>query len=272
MSESKKILQKNCTLPYKILKSLNCVSYNRCKDIRNIVNINKQLLNYYIRNLDNEGFVTKVFHGAYKITSLGKKILEELEKKQSKQMIRLENMRYKYPVYSGVGNMLNRMSWSETNLKNVKVYHGKFKGYSLRLFVGRNHSIEITCKHEYGTNLHEIMWDSRNDIEGIMLEFSDKYNVKLGKGKQSMKPDIAIPSKLAKSLLKATGTSQIKSSKMVLNQSKGRDVDLETHDVESAKLVLELPYMIEKISKQMDEIKDSSHKYVYHTGLTPMFL
>lgn len=258
MSKSKKLLQKNYTLPYKILKSLNFVSYYRCKDMCDIVNIDKQLLNYYLKKLKQDDFVRTIFHGSYQITESGKNFLEQLVNKQNKKMIRLENMRYKYPIYSDVNKLLESLSWKKSSLNNLDVYYVKFNEYSLRMFVGKNISIEITCKHWHGTDMHQIMWESRDDIEKTMNEFSDKFDVKLGKCESSMRPDFAIPSKMSESILKSCGLSQLKSDSTVLNKSKDRGYDYETHDIESAQLVLELPYMIEKMSKEIQEIKKYS--------------
>ncbi len=272
MSKSKKVLQKNCTLSYRILKSLYFVSYYRCKDMCNIVNIEKQLLNYHLKKLDEDGFVRKVFHGSYEITESGKNFLGQLEKNHKKKLIRLENMRYKYPIYSDVNELLESLSWKKTSMNNLDVYYVQFKGYSLRMFVGKNTSIEITCKHWYGTDIHQIMWESRDDIKKIMNEFCDKFDVKLGRSETSMRPDIAIPSKIAESILKSYGLSQLKSDSAVLNKSDGRDYDWETHDIDSAKLVLELPFMIEKMSKQMQEFEKYSRNTMIGSGIqSPMF-
>jgi len=258
LSNSKKLLQKNYTLPYTILKCLNFVSYYRCKDMCNVVKTDKQLLNYYLKKLETEDFVRKIFHGSYQITESGKNFLEQLEKKHSKQMIRLENMRYKYPIYSDIHELLESLPWKKSSIKHVDIFYVKFNEYSIRMFVAKNTSIEITCKHWHGSDIYQIMWQARDDIEKIMYEFCDKFNVKLGKCEPSMRPDFAIPSKISESILKSCGLSQLQSDSAVLNKSKDRGYDYETHDIESAQLVLELPYMIQQMSKEIQEIKKYS--------------
>jgi DNA-binding PadR family transcriptional regulator len=255
LSKSKNFLQKNCTFTYRLLNCLNWDGYYRSKELSDILKVGKQLLRYYLKKYEKEKFIVKVFRGSYKITESGKKFLRELDELNKKDSIRLENMRYKFPINYGVKNIIEEFKWEKkTNMKNVTFYHGVFEGYTIRLFYGKNPSIEISCKQWYGTNIHQIMWESRDDVEIVMSRLGEKYGLGLGKSQPSMKPDFAIPSKLSESILKSYNLSQLKSSKMVLNKSDGRNYDWETHDIESAQLVLDLPYSVTRIERKLDEL------------------
>lgn len=254
MSKSKKPVLKSFTLTHRVLRLLNHNRYDLCNQMCDSLRITKQSLNYHLKKLEKEEFVIKIFHGAYQITKSGKSFLEQLEDK--KKLIRLENMRYKYKIHGGMENILEGLEWKEHKIRNNNVYHSKFKGYSLRMFDCKEPFIEITCKHWYGKNIHEIMWNARNDVEIIMYELRDKFDLGLGIGEESMKPDFAMPSKLAGQILDSIGASQVKSSKYVLNRSKGRNSDWEAHDIESAQLVLDIPFMIKQMNEQLQNISD----------------
>ena len=273
MENRKKSLPKNCTYPIAILRRLY-FQYYTLSELYNLLGMTKQHLSYYLKKFKNEGFVIQPYPGAYGITESGKNFFEQLMENNRKNLIRLENMRYKFPIYSNLNLLLEFLNWKQTKLKNVNVYHGEFEGYSLRIFAGKKPSVEITCQHYHGTNNYQIMWEAKDDIEKIMMKFSEKFDVKMGPPEPSMEPDFALPSKLSEDILMAYGASQLKSDSVTLNKSRGRGYDWETHSIDSSQLVLNLPNMIEKMSFQIEEIKENSKDkmLINNTMAIPMFI
>ena len=232
--------------------------YEICKKLL----ISKQRVNYWLKKFKKEGWVTCPFHGYYEITNSGKTILYTYEQQFNKNLVRLENMRYTYPIIQGVDSLIKERRWDKQQpMKNgVVIYHTKEHGLTVRVIVASNNPcMEITCKQILGTDIYEIMHDARNWVDYIAKIFQKDYSIRLGLPKASMKPEWAIPSEFAKVLLNKTNSSQISTSNGVINKSKGRGYDIETRDIRLANKLFNLPYVVDDIALQLKQLRVASN-------------
>lgn len=257
-SISKNILQKNFTLPRRILSSL--FSYPQLNySLWNDLDITKQNLNYWINKLKKEGLIERPFHGFCQITEPGKKLIGGFEKDKNKSLVRLENMRFKYPIWRGVNTIISKLQNHKTQQLNndVTVHHGTLNGFTARIFSSStNPSIEITCEQKLGYDIYEMLYEARTDIEKMLLDVNNSQDIRLGVPESSMEPEWAISSPLAETVLSKTCSSQIRTSKGTINRSKGRNADLETRDIRLAQDIFQMPEWIKGISLNVEELKD----------------
>lgn len=249
-SQSKKSLLENCTLAYKITTMIGKQSLkNICKTLE----IDKQRLNYWIGKLVKSGIIERYGRGNYRLAETSKEILGELKLESRKEQIRLENMRYDITIFEGFDHLISTLKWDKIQpLNEIKIYHGKFRGYTIRLFSGKTPSMEVTCKQWFGYEPYTIMHYARNDIEWLVHDMEQKYGLKLGRLRQTMKPEFAIPSPLAEGVLTQMGASQIRTPEATFNRSNGRNADFEPKTLQLAHQVVQMPMTIEAIFEQVE--------------------
>lgn len=224
--------------------------------------ISKQRVNYWLQKFKKEGWVECPFHGHYEITDSGKTILDTYKQQFDKNLVRLENMRYTYPIIQGVDSLIKERRWDKKQpMKNgVVIYHTKEQEFTVRVIAASNNPcMEITCKQMLGTDIYELMHEAREWVDYIAEIFQKDYSVKFGLPKASMKPEWAIPSEFAKVLLNKTNSSQIRTPKGVINKSKGRGYDIETRDIRLANKLYNLPYVIDEIAFQVKSLRAASN-------------
>jgi len=257
MKKSKKIVLKPHTLAYSILKTVS--DGDSLYGIRKTFGITKQRARYWLKKFKEEELVYQPFHGFYEATIKGQELLERLGKELDKDLVRLENMRYKFPIHEGLENLIKKARWEKVQeLNNVRVYHTKYEEHSVRLFAGsKNPCLEITCTNRMGIDIYEMMYEARQWVEYIAKQFQDMYGAKLGMSISSMQPEWAIPSPFAEALLTKTCSSQIKTSSGIINRSKGRNADLETRDIRLANKIFNLPYVIDEIKETLAKFKSN---------------
>ncbi len=225
-------------------------------------NISKQRVNYWLRKFKKEGWVTCPFHGHYEVTDSGKTIIDTYEQQFNKNLIRLENMRYSFPIIQGVDSLVKKRRWDkEQPMKNgVVIYHTKQNEMHVRVIAGKNNQcLEITCKQLLGDNIYELMYQAREWVDYVAEHFIEDYSLILGKCKPVMQPEWAIPSEFAKVLLNKTNSSQITTPMGVINKSKGRGYDIETRDIRLANKLFNLPYVIDEIALQVKSLRVASN-------------
>jgi len=254
LSKGKKVTQENFTLPIRILTCLYAYGkYNHT--ISSELRITKQKRNYWLRKLETEGFIERPFHGYSEITESGKKRYRGLEKQQNKSLIRLENMRFKFPIIRG-GNILIRSLQNhkiQTLKNNVTVHHGILNGFTVRIFDStKNPCMEITSKKKLGNNIYELYCEARVDIQKMLIDVNDGNEVSLDLPEPSMKPEWAIPSPMASAILNVTQSSQIRTPKGIFNRSKDRNADWEVTDLGAALKILDMPNAIERIENKVN--------------------
>lgn len=249
---SKNLRYGNCTIPYTILTHLRwgtLSSYSLSKSI----GISKQSLNYWLRKLLKDKLIDRPFHGSYDITDIGKKVLDRFTKLEGKQLVRLENMRFKFPIIKNAVYLQSNFRCKKTSLLNkIPIMNDKIWGYSIRIiFHPTNPTIEITCKHKLGDNSYEMYYEAKQEAIIISEIFANDNKVVLGKPEQAMKPEWAVPSEMAEAMLSVTGSSQIRTSLGIINRSKGRNADLEVRDPRHAIAILEMPLRLERLERMM---------------------
>jgi len=252
-SKSKKFVRKNCTLPYRILFHIVYGHAILPSQLTKYLKISKQRLDYWLKKLQEEHYVEKPYHGIYDITDLGKKVLRGFEKQQGKLLVRLENMRYKFPILKNYDYLINHYPWKKiTKLKNIKIIHTKIWGFTIRIICSHiNPSIEICCQQKLGYDIYEMMYEAKSEVQIIANIIQEKRKVVLGEPEPSMQPEWAIPSPLSEALLSASCSSQIRTPDAVFNRSKNRDADIEVRDPRYALQILEMPKTIRRIENKI---------------------
>ena len=236
--------------------------HNSPKDIINKEGISKSTLYSWLKKLQKERMITKSFQGHYELTVKGADYIDTYEKEDSKNKIRLENMRYKFPIIDGIQVLIKNRRWDkEQPMKNdVMIYHTKEEGLHVRVIAGKNNPcLEITCKPMIGDDIYELMYDARKWVEFVAEFFEKEYSLVLGRVIPVMQPEWAIPSEFAEVLLNKTNSSQISTSNGVINKSKGRGYDIETRDIRLANKLFNLPYAVDEIALQLKSLRVASN-------------
>lgn len=249
---SKKNAFGNCTIPYRILSNLQFVSMS-CSLLSKNLGITKQDLNYWLQKLLDEGLIERPYRGIYDITDIGKKILDRFTVENGKSLVRLENMRFSFPIKKNVSYLLSNFRWKKTSkLNGITILYDKIWGHSIRIICNpSNPTIEITCKQKIGDNIYEMYDEAKDDAKTIAEIFENQTKVVLGEPKPAMKPEWAVPSEMAEALLSVTCSSQIRTSQGIINRSKGRNADLEVRDPRHAVAILEMPLRLERLEKMV---------------------
>jgi len=269
----KKSVQKNCTgtitpIRLDILNTIKLGS-NTAALIQHSLNMSKQRLGYHLRVLIKQNIITRYSKGICDITEYGKDIHATYEKIKNRKLIRLENMRYKAKIYGNPERILQDLQNSKkSDLKNnVIQYHGKISGFSVKLIMSKkSNTFEITCNHVFGTDVYEIMYEARNQIEFKFRGYMKDIELKMGTLEQSMKPEFAIPHKFADIILDMTNASQIRTGGTVYNRSKDRNPDWEEDDIVRAGNVMRMPDDIQEIKKLVQQPR------IVYTGNYPMYI
>ncbi len=262
-NKSKKSLLGKFYLPYSILRQIFPV-YATNYDIYSSLNIYKERLQYWLGKLTTEGLIERKYHGIYYITELGKKILRGYEEAGGKQLIRLENMRYKFPIIKNYDFLINQYHWANVDqLTNMRVIHMKVWGFTVRIFASsKNPQLEICCKQKLGDNIFEMMYEAKLEVELIGKIIERDFKIKLGKPTPSMKPEFAIPHPMAEAILNVTQCSQIRAPRGTFNRSKGRNADWEVTDLRVATKILDMPNAIERIEMKLSSIISNSSPFL----------
>lgn len=256
---SKKVVLEN-HISYRILSETRYLIAPQ--EITKKLNIPKQNINYWLKKFKKEKWVECPFNGHYQITDYGKTVLDTYEQQFNKNLVRLENMRYTYPIIQGIDTLIKKRRWDkEQPMKNdVIIYHTKEENMHVRVIVGKNNPcLEITSKQLLGDNIFEMMYDARRWVDIVAEQFQKDYSLVLGLSQPAMEPEWAIPSEFAKVLLNKTNSSQISTPNGVINKSKGRGYDIETRDIRLANKLFNLPYVIDDIALQLKHLRAASN-------------
>ncbi len=272
MKQSKKTTSKSCKLSYSILRYLKH-DFLMLYEISGHFKIPKQNARYYLKKLEEKGLVLRLSQGFYEITDAGKNYLSTYEENNSKEMIRLENMRFKFPILEGIDNIVNKHNWnSKTPLNNgVLKYEGKFNDWSISVIKSKNSILVVTCPKYHNYNPYRLYYEARRDTEVFAGMIANDYNLKLGDSEEYMKPEFAISSPLAEEILSITNASQIRTAYGVINQSKGRNADIETNYIDLANDIYELPTTIKLLNQKIDGLSNIVSKLCSLSSFYPRF-
>jgi len=273
----KKVKRKNCihTITTVILQLIS-EGYHMPQEMTNTLNMSKQLLNYYLGKIVDEGLLSTYSKGIYNLTNLGKKRHMAYVTEESKNLIRLENMRFKFEIFGGFERLKKYVrNLKKTSLKNgVIQYHGQIKNLTVRLLFSskNNPSLIITAEKREGNNVYKLYYEARQQAEQILVGIMKDPKIKLGQTQHEMKPEWAIPHPFAKAILNGTQSSQIRGEGWVLNQSKGRNEDWEVDNIAQVDKIMNMPNDIELIKESLEYLtqqnivhnKSSSNYSMYH--------
>jgi len=253
----KKVKRKNCihTITTVILQLIS-EGYHMPQEMTNTLNMSKQLLNYYLGKIVDEGLLSTYSKGIYNLTNLGKKRHMAYVTEESKNLIRLENMRFKFEIFGGFERLKKYVrNLKKTSLKNgVIQYHGQIKNLTVRLLFSskNNPSLIITAEKREGNNVYKLYYEARQQAEQILVGIMKDPKIKLGQTQHEMKPEWAIPHPFAKAILNGTQSSQIRGEGWVLNQSKGRNEDWEVDNIAQVDKIMNMPNDIELIKESLE--------------------
>ena len=273
----KKVKRKNCihTITTVILQLIS-EGYHMPQEMTNTLNMSKQLLNYYLGKIVDEGLLSTYSKGIYNLTNLGKKRHMAYVTEESKNLIRLENMRFKFEIFGGFERLKKYVrNLKKTSLKNgVIQYHGQIKNLTVRLLFSskNNPSLIITAEKREGNNVYKLYYEARQQAEQILVGIMKDPKIKLGQTQHEMKPEWAIPHPFAKAILNGTQSSQIRGEGWVLNQSKGRNEDWEVDNIAQVERIMNMPDDIQFIKESLEYLtqqnivhnKSSSNYSMYH--------
>jgi len=252
-SPSKKTLLGKFYLTYKILYFLNeCACMN--SELVKTLQIPKQNLQHWLNELRKQGLIERIAHGLYDITDIGKKTLRGYAGAQNKQLIRLENMHYKFPIIKNYDYLINHYRWPQVrNMNNMQIIDAKVFDFSIQIFASsQNPSLQIYCRQKLGHDIFEMMYEAKREAVFISEIIENNWKVKLGKPEPSMRPEWAIPNPIAEAVLTVTQSSQIRTPKGTFNRSKGRNADWEVTDLGAALKILDMPNAIERIENKVN--------------------
>jgi predicted transcriptional regulator len=251
----KKAKKKNCIRTTAILQLVS-EGYHMPQEMITTMNMSKQLLGYYLRKMIDEGLLSTYSKGIYDLTDLGKKRHMAYVTEESKNLIRLENMRFKFEIFGGFERLKKYVrNLKKTSLKNgVIQYHGQIKNLTVRLLFSskNNPSLIITAEKREGNNVYKLYYEARQQAEQILVGIMKDPKIKLGQTQHEMKPEWAIPHPFAKAILNGTQSSQIRGEGWVLNQSKGRNEDWEVDNIAQVDKIMNMPNDIELIKESLE--------------------
>jgi len=220
----------------------------------------KQNLNHYLKQYEKEGILQKLQKGMYVMTESSKRIYDQYEHYKNKQLVRVENLKVTFVVEEGGEELVKQLISKKRILKNnVTIYHAKLKRHSTRLIVSKNqYKFEITVTNSLGITPQEAFHHAMLEAYGIANFLNQRFDVELSEGYANGKPEIAIPSPIASSLLQTTGASQIRTDKAIMNRSKGRGADWEVYDLQQAQKIVDMPEILSRIEEKIDKIEKNN--------------
>jgi DNA-binding PadR family transcriptional regulator len=215
--------------------------------------ISKEKLNYHLQKMVNDGLIRNYSRGIYDLTESGKKIHLRYAEEDGKRMIRLENMRWKYPISKGGEKVIQYIrNPKRSEINGVTQYHGKINNLSSCLRISKKNSwLEITAEKQIGENNHELYCNARAQIEKVMTRLQKDKEISIEMGQPSMKPEFAIPHPFAHAGLTGNQSSQIRTQFGIINRSIGRNADWEVDSIANVERILNIPNDVEEIKNNL---------------------
>lgn len=224
------------------------------KEMRDILGISKQRLNYWLEKMCDDGILIRLDKGLYRMTESGKKIYDQYERLRGKQLVRIENMHVSYRIVSGVTKFGGALTWKRTGVK--KVWVSTIENHTVRLIKKDGwYEFQVYITKVLGTSPYDAYYHARLEADKVATK-AEWWGVKLSIGWVSFEPEIAIPSPIASALLTITESSHIRTDKGVMNRSKGRIADWEPRDLQQAQKIVDMPDTLERIEDEIRSIKE----------------
>jgi hypothetical protein len=260
MKSSKKLQQIFLDDKYRILSALRYAVTTPAVLREELQIESKQDLNYYLKQYVTEGILHKLQKGMYVMTESSKRIYDQYEHYKNKQLVRVENLKVTFVVEKGGEELVKQLKSKKQILKNnVTIYHANLKRHSTRLIVSKNqYKFEVTITNALGINPNEAYHHAMLEAYGVANYLNQWFVVKLSEPYANGKPEIAIPSPIASSLLQTTGASQIRTDKAIMNRSKGRGADFEVYDLQQAQKIVDMPEILSRIEEKIDKIEKNT--------------
>ena len=252
LAKSKKILPAYFTAIRIIFSELRHGRVHSVKDIQGYTGFSKQLLNYWLPKMCEDGILLKLDRGLYRMTNQGKRIYDQYERLHNKQLVRIENMHVTYHVIGEIAKLFDRLTWKKTGLKNNHVYISQIENHTVRLIkIKGGYNFQVYVTKVLGESPKDAYYHARLEADEIALK-AEWWGAKLSVGWVSSEPEIAIPSPIASALLMTSDASQIRTNKGIFNRSKGRGADWEPRDLQEAQKIVDMPDAISRLEEKSD--------------------
>lgn len=231
----------------------------------------------YLKDLDP--FMNK--NKKHELTESGRTVLDQFDKADKKISTSVENPRY-MSLIKNKTLLMKFLAHKEFNfkstpqLKNIIYYHGSIENYSVRVFLGREPSIEFTPQPTpvYGKDIERTRKIIQASVTDVCNRLNSAWNLDIiapwaMKGKQYTVSDA-----FARGVMKTTNGEQIKfktSSGLVdINASNGGEPRVEFEEIEQIREYLDMPkdladltVHIEKIINRMDNTQKAQEMQQY---------
>ena len=203
----------------------------------------------------------------HELTESGRTVLDQFDKADKKLSTSMENPRYMSLIKNKtlLTKFLAHKEFnfkSTTQLKNNIYYYGTIEDYSVRVFLGREPSIEFTPQPTpvYGKDIEKTRKIIQASVTDICNKLNDAWNLDLVapwamKGKQHTVSDV-----FAKKVMRLTSGEQIKfrtkSGLVDINASKGGEPRIEFEEIEQIREYLDMPQDLASLTVHIQQIID----------------
>lgn len=257
---SKKILPSNFTALWIIASTMRHGRSHSPNELIAHTGFSKQKLNYWLDKFCEEGILHKYSRGIYDMTPCGKRIIDQYKRLQGKQLVRIENMHVTYKVIGDVDKLFSRLTWKRGGLKHTRIYTSEIENHTVRLIQKKDgYNLQVYVTKVLGETPRDAYFHARLEADEMALK-AQWWGAKLSQGWVSSEPEIAIPSPVASALLMTSEASQIKTSKGIMNRSKGRYADWEPTSLQQAQKIVDMPDAITRLEEKTDYMAEQLEK------------
>ncbi|MCV0366400.1 MAG: hypothetical protein K5798_03920 [Nitrosopumilus sp.] len=267
---SKKNLPKDFTVFTILAGEIRFGDVYSLKDICYFTGFTKQRLTYWLDKFVEEGLLKQPDRGFYRMTEHGKRIYDQYERYQNKQLVRIENMHVSYYIYEGIKKLRRKVHWKKSKMKNdVYQYNSKIDNHTVRLIYSNDKppKLQVYVTKVLGETPSDAYYHARLEADSVAEYVEYKFGCKMSTSCVSSEPEIAIPSPIASAILTKYGASQIRTDKGIMNRSKGRGADIEPRNLQQAQKIVDMPDVLNDVFDLVNELRqklDRPYPMSYH--------
>lgn len=230
------------------------------KSIATDLNKSKQLVNYYIRQLEKKGYIHRKIRSniaIYELLPLGKVAIEGLVAASVRGVLpRFHHLAFMYEILGNKGRIeaflpLERGSKLRGDVVEV---HGKFEydgeEFSVsRWHVGSSEQLKVWAPATYEASVGDAMMLAAVKLDRVAQEISKRYDLALGKYRKIQRPEFAYErDPYARYWMDLTGGANVKTEEGTIDQSEGPP-EAEFFTTESAVAYLKMPGRVKEMEK-----------------------
>jgi predicted transcriptional regulator len=224
------------------------------------LNKSKQLINYYIRQLEKKGYIHRKVRSniaIYELLPLGKRALEGLVTGSVRGVLpRFHHLCFMYPIL-GKGGRIEAFLPLERGSKlrgDVVEVHGRFEyegeSFSVsRWHVGSSEQLKVWAPATYESSVGDALMLAAVKLDRVAQEISKRYDLALGKYRKIQRPEFAYErDPYAKYWMDLTGGANVKTEEGTIDQSEGPP-EAEFFTTESAVAYLKMPGRVKDMER-----------------------